>query len=1298
MFNKTVLNVRKLVARAIGGTPGIASGDKRELFTAASVMHKTLSPSGSSSNILTTLSSNKSLTRPFSSIQNSSYLSPYDINNIEAPLDYIVIHNRSKNAADYATRQLKDAWPNLKIIHVVQDDRDPIPGSDGVVRIKDWANMTHFKEQFDKLAAQDSRLNHSMKIGKVGFYCVWSAPAENSNWAISAKKTGFQWIGASPDKMKGLDKIEYKKRCQALGIPTADFVEILPPDAFLDKEEHLKVMAHNLVDLYHATPELAGKPVFVKHNEGGGGRGTIKVSEMNFDNALEAIRKIINETGGNLNGVYAEQALDLEGAQLFQIEIEWNGASMAPGGRLVWFNKENQKVLEVGFTDSAIREMIPQEVYEACRAASQEIFVGSGYDGRGTNEILIIKDKYDNWRFKALELNKRIQVENEALSELVVDYTGRAVNVAATQVLTALGLQAPVATDLREKGPAIVGHVRLLSCEITATGSVYPGGLEIDGAIYPQGANVQFVKGPVYLDADPQIGRALITANTWTEFCNKLLKFAQEFQFYGPKTETSTYFDFLRKLASDAVFRAGKLGCNNTFNVLTNPPVLKGKVQKIVEDLSYTATPLITHGYRPNEGVKDQPYPTPAQMNEFIQFMENLRFERAPNTEFSRFLVHNNFDTYIQELKVVLADHGGGTVTATRDVWQSMGDQESALMQKASVKISEIFFAGSGIGVGFETGGAQYQAALMRKFDWMAVLLSGCLSNLPSHSLTRSKWLNGLTVKSPEEQAFVFRTIAGEVTGLYGLPRRILPFIPWMPYNFHAGNHPEQDITTREMLRANLAVIPNWAWDARYTEKHFRGWVTRQIDLFQQEGKPLYQIRIKNPGQGPHWNVDVIVKMVQTIRQMFKERGLEEPIIFVHNHEFDGRAAHIGAEAIRACQQLDYPFLIVDSAPPGTSHNSNLIISKSFNMSSEEKDRLRHYNQGMHLAFNITRRFNNQNITNSVQDPDSEMAGGTNSSDLADAIKMKIPIHDLNKLIGAVRKWTGLGTAVTPYSEWIKQIAIAIWINNDIQPKTVEAAEAHIKHGGQLAIAVPILEGLREWKTLLVRKDIIGQLLINHGMSLKANVTDTLSKRSLDIEAERVKLQAEFPRTNVTDREISTVIAFDKIGRDSLNHRDHSALSDGPRDMTVMMNSPGWVHSQYKKAGDSFNLHGEKITVLNVVSNAQTGKLDIDFSFQGHIIRTSGIDPNIAANTAVKQVYYVKDKKTECGAPMAGAVIGFFVKPGDPVKKGQLLATMEAMKMEHNVKADADGVVDTVKAFDDTKTVESGEVLITFRP
>lgn len=62
-------------------------------------------------------------------------------------------------------------------------------------------------------------------------------------------------------------------------------------------------------------------------------------------------------------------------------------------------------------------------------------------------------------------------------------------------------------------------------------------------------------------------------------------------------------------------------------------------------------------------------------------------------------------------------------------------------------------------------------------------------------------------------------------------------------------------------------------------------------------------------------------------------------------------------------------------------------------------------------------------------------------------------------------------------------------------------------------------------------------------------------------------------------------------------------------------------------------------------------------------------------------------------APVSGAVVAVNVKPGDAVKAGDVLAVMEAMKMEMRLSAEADGVVTAVQAQAGTQAA-NGAVLI----
>jgi 3-methylcrotonyl-CoA carboxylase alpha subunit len=56
-------------------------------------------------------------------------------------------------------------------------------------------------------------------------------------------------------------------------------------------------------------------------------------------------------------------------------------------------------------------------------------------------------------------------------------------------------------------------------------------------------------------------------------------------------------------------------------------------------------------------------------------------------------------------------------------------------------------------------------------------------------------------------------------------------------------------------------------------------------------------------------------------------------------------------------------------------------------------------------------------------------------------------------------------------------------------------------------------------------------------------------------------------------------------------------------------------------------------------------------------------------------------------------VVSFAVKDGDLVKKGQPLAIMDAMKMEHTIAAPADGVVAELLFAPGDQVTESAELL-----
>ncbi|MEO7160692.1 MAG: acetyl/propionyl/methylcrotonyl-CoA carboxylase subunit alpha [Polaromonas sp.] len=82
--------------------------------------------------------------------------------------------------------------------------------------------------------------------------------------------------------------------------------------------------------------------------------------------------------------------------------------------------------------------------------------------------------------------------------------------------------------------------------------------------------------------------------------------------------------------------------------------------------------------------------------------------------------------------------------------------------------------------------------------------------------------------------------------------------------------------------------------------------------------------------------------------------------------------------------------------------------------------------------------------------------------------------------------------------------------------------------------------------------------------------------------------------------------------------------------------------------------------------------------------------------TAIDLLAHAGESHSEGGrltAPMPGKILSFSVKAGDKVSKGQPLAVMEAMKMEHTIAAPADGVVEELMYAPGDQVTEGSELL-----
>jgi len=132
-------------------------------------------------------------------------------------------------------------------------------------------------------------------------------------------------------------------------------------------------------------------------------------------------------------------------------------------------------------------------------------------------------------------------------------------------------------------------------------------------------------------------------------------------------------------------------------------------------------------------------------------------------------------------------------------------------------------------------------------------------------------------------------------------------------------------------------------------------------------------------------------------------------------------------------------------------------------------------------------------------------------------------------------------------------------------------------------------------------------------------------------------------------------------------------------------------------AGAGFNARGElaKNGLLTATIDDRQYKAHVAFDEESLILSHNGITLQLD-----KAITHVEDDggaeaMDQIAAPMPGKILSLKVKAGDKVEKDDTLIILEAMKMEHSLKAVRDGVIEEV-SFEAGDQVQEGDLLLTF--
>ena len=348
--------------------------------------------------------------------------------------------------------------------------------------------------------------------------------SENADFAERVEKSGFKFIGPSPESIRMMgDKVSAKQTMIKAGVPCVPGSEGELPD---DPAQVRRIA------------KSVGYPVIIKAAGGGGGRGMRVVhTEAALIHAVQTTKAEAGAAFGN-PAVYMEKFLQNPRHIEIQVMADQFKNAVYLGERDCSMQRRHQKIIEEGPAPGIPRKLI-DKIGERCAAACKRM----GYRGAGTFEFL-----YENGEFYFIEMNTRVQVEHP-VTELI---TG--VDIVKTQIMVAAGEKLP----FTQRQITVKGHA--IECRINAEdpfnfvpspGRITmwhaPGGpgVRVDSHVY-----TNYFVPPNY---DSMVGKIIVYGDTRDQAIARMRTALSETLVEGINTNIPLH----RELMVDAKFMSG---------------------------------------------------------------------------------------------------------------------------------------------------------------------------------------------------------------------------------------------------------------------------------------------------------------------------------------------------------------------------------------------------------------------------------------------------------------------------------------------------------------------------------------------------------------------------------------------------------------------------------------------------------------------------------------------------------------------------------------------------------------------
>ena len=1036
--------------------------------------------------------------------------------------------------------------------------------------------------------------------------------SENPAFVDACDKNGITFIGPKAETMRALgDKASARKVAIAAGVPVIPATEVLGDD--------MDAIAKEAVEI--------GYPLMLKASWGGGGRGMRPINGPDeLEEKILEGRREAEAAFGNGEG-YLEKMITRARHVEVQILGDKHGQIYHLWERDCSVQRRNQKVVErapAPYLSDAQR----QELCELGRRICAHV----NYECAGTVEFLM---DMETGKFYFIEVNPRVQVEHTVTEEV----TG--IDIVQSQILIAEGKTIAEATgkasqeDVTLNGHALQTRITTEDPQnnfipdygrITAFRSATGMGIRLDGGTAYSG-------GVITRYYDSLLVKVTAWAPTPQKAINRMDRALREFRIRG----VSTNIAFVENLLKHPTF----LSDQYTTKFIDETPDLfsfekrrdRGtKVLTYIADITVNGHPE-TEG-RPAPAVDLKTPKPPSHGPDLAYGTRNLLEQKGPAAV---------ADWMLKQQQVLITD------TTMRDGHQSL--LATRLRSIDMIKVAPSYAANLPQLFSIECwGGATFDVAyrFLQECPWQRLRdLRSAMPNLMTQMLLRAS--NGVGYTNyPDNVVQSFVAEAAKGIDVF----RVFDSLNWVE---------NMRVAMDAVVEANKICEGTICYTgdilnpdrAKYDLKYY-------VDM----GKQLRDAGAHVLGLKDMAGLLKPAAARQLIKALKEEVGL--PIHF-HTHDTSGVA---GATILAAADAgVDAVDAAMDAFSGGTSQPCLGSIVEALRNTDRDTgldiERIREISAYWEQVRAQYTAFESGLAAPASEVYLHEMPGGqfTNLKAQARSLGLEERWGDVAKTYADVNQMFGDIVKVTPSSKVVGDMALMM-VSQGMTRDQVEDPETDVAFPDSV---IDMMRGNLGQPPGGFPAEIVNKVL-------KGEAPNTARPGKhlppVDLEAKRQEVSDQLDGTPIDDEDLNGYLMYPKVFTDYMQrHKTYGPVRTLPTKTFFYGMEPGEEITAEIDPGKTL-----EIRLQAVGETTDDGEVKVFFELNGQprVIRV----PNriVKATTSAKPKAELGNAN-HIGAPMPGVVASVAVQAGQEVREGDLLLTIEAMKMETGIHAERDAVI-----------------------